>query len=309
MKGEHAPPTNKLQYPLFCSEKIDGIRALIAAKDWVKGNLNITAKHKEYLGRAKHAIALSSSGKPIPNYYIQSTLDQPSLIGCDGELTASNRFNETSSAIMSRDGDPAFNYEIFDAFNTTYCFRDRLKIISGLGFPILGDNVCITTLPQYLIENQVQLDARLDRLLSAGAEGAIVRAPLGLYKFGRSTVKQGWLLKIKNFLDSEATIIGAEELLHNLNEAEANELGYTKRSSHQANKSPSGKLGAFICITSDGVQFKIGTGYTDEERINYWMTRSTMLGKVVKYKHLLHGSKDAPRHPVFLGIRAKEDIT
>ena len=43
--------------------------------------------------------------------------------------------------------------------------------------------------------------------------------PNAPYKQGRSTVREGYLLKVKTFLDDEATVVRFEERMHNGNEA------------------------------------------------------------------------------------------
>ena len=53
--------------------------------------------------------------------------------------------------------------------------------------------------------------------LDDGYEGLMLRAPDGPYKFGRSTVKENTLLKVKNFLDDEAEVIGFKEQTTNTN--------------------------------------------------------------------------------------------
>jgi DNA ligase-1 len=76
-----------------------------------------------------------------------------------------------------------------------------------------------------------------------------------------------------------------------------------------------------------GVEFNIGTGFTDEERAWWWDQRKffnresemkentggwTIIfsnpSMVVKYKFFNQGSKDKPRFPAYLGLRHKEDM-
>jgi DNA ligase-1 len=96
--------------------------------------------------------------------------------------------------------------------------------------------------------------------------------------------------------------------MYNGNDAEVNELGRTKRSTKQSGMSGKGTLGAFICKTRDGVEFKIGSGFDQQDRENFWQNKSSLLGYIVKYKHFPIGVKDKPRHPIFLGFRNKMDM-
>jgi hypothetical protein len=127
------------------------------------------------------------------------------------------------------------------------------------------------------------------------------------YKMGRSTASEQGMLKLKRFLDAEAEVIGFQERMHNGNEATTNELGRTSRSSHKSGKSGRGDLGALIVRTPEGIEFGIGSGFDDNTRQSIWANQDDYLGRLVKYKYFPLGSKDAPRHPVFLGWRDRSD--
>jgi DNA ligase-1 len=151
----------------------------------------------------------------------------------------------------------------------------------------------------------------------------MIRSTAGPYKFGRSTEKEGWLLKLKRFEDSEAVVLGCYELMHNANEATKDELGHTKRSSHKANKQGRGTLGGLhVRDLKTGVEFDIGTGFDDALRAELWslhqlnvalqvpakFSAGAVVGRVAKYKFFPTGSKDKPRFPVFLGFRDSIDM-
>ncbi len=162
-----------------------------------------------------------------------------------------------------------------------------------------------------------KLDAYEARQLEKGYEGLILRSPDSPYKYGRSTVKEGYLLKVKRFTDGEAEVIGFEERMHNGNEATTDELGRTKRSSHAEGKTGRGDLGAFLVRDlKSGVEFSVGTGFTDEQRKDIWLQIQNpvpgtpdILGSIIKYKSFLIGVKDAPRFPVFLAFRNPDDMS
>jgi len=42
---------------------------------------------------------------------------------------------------------------------------------------------------------------------------------------------------------------------------------------------------------------------TDEEKEEVWKNRCQYIGVMIEYKGMLVGSKDLPRHPVFLRFR------
>jgi DNA ligase-1 len=144
----------------------------------------------------------------------------------------------------------------------------------------------------------------------------MLRKICGRYKQGRSTAKEGILLKLKPFEDSEAIITGFEELQHNENEQFTSELGYSKRSSQQAGLVGGNTLGKFLVTGTQeehfgGVEFKVGSGLglTQALRQEIWDNREKYLGKLIKFKYQKIGSIDKPRIPIFLGFRDASDMS
>lgn len=272
-----------LRYPLLGSLKLDGIRCLIHG------------------GRP-----VSRTLKLIPNFFVQSVLSDPSLEGLDGELIIGDMndpqgFNKTTSGIMSREGEPDFTFYVFDTlYHGSLPYRERYNRISE---QIAGrERIKILDLRELSNEDDL-LDYEGAAVLD-GYEGICLRDPNGPYKFGRSTEKEGYLLKMKRFEDDEAVILGFEEALSNQNEATVNVFGNMERSSHQENMVPKGTLGKIIVRSFNFTEeFGIGSGFTDAQRKHIWENRNTYLHTLVKYKYQPHGVKDRPRLPIFLGFR------
>lgn len=284
------PDFAMLRYPVVASPKLDGIRCVVHG------------------GKA-----LSRSLKPIPNVRIRELFDNARLNGLDGELMLKGgTFQETTSAVMSHDGDvQLLEWHVFDDSMHPGGFQQRYAglaaRVSGL---LAGPEVRgrINVVPHTLIRDENDLHLYEQAKLTEGYEGIMLRDPDGPYKFGRSTLKEGWLLKVKRFEDAEAVVVGFEQLMVNENEAQTNELGRTKRSSAKAGLVPFPALGAFVLERSDGVRFNCGSGLNDDQKTEFWVRRAKLMGALVKYKHQPHGAKDAPRSPVFLGLRSKEDM-
>lgn len=273
-----------IRYPLLASPKLDGVRALITEKG-----------------------VLSRSLKPIPNRAVQSALSKLP-VGYDGELivgsaTSPTVYRDTVSMVMSADKLALFTFYVFDTFkdghlNYSRRFHDPWR--GELPFPAV-------LLEQRYITREDELREYEEQMLDLGYEGLILRRLDAPYKHGRSTLKEGYLLKLKRFEDSEAVVIGFEELMHNGNEAKINELGRTARSSHKENKYGLRTLGALVCRWND-VVFNIGTGFDAADRDEIWKNRDKYMGKLAKFKYFPIGMKDAPRHPVWLGWRDRRDM-
>lgn len=295
MKGDELEIDNdaqldKLKYPLLGTPKLDGIRAL------------------RLLGQT-----LSASFKDIPNQHIQATMHNlPN--GLDGELIVPGLpFNLISSAVMSESGTPNFCYYVFDYVSAalTEPYKSRMDKLAKLTLPAF----CVKVLPTVL-NNKDELIAFEKKCLSEGYEGIMVRTPDSPYKCGRATLKQGWLLKVKRFKDSECVVIGFEEQMENTNEATTDELGRTKRSKHKAGMVGKNTLGKFLVREIGdthwkGREFGIGTGegLTAELRQHIWDNRDEYMGKIIVYKYQLHGTKDLPRLPIWKGFRDPRDMT
>lgn len=169
--------------------------------------------------------------------------------------------------------------------------------------------VCIVS--HVVVTHQDHLSRIEEGWLKAGYEGVMLRHTDGLYKYGQSTENEAYLLKIKNFEDGEAEVIGFIEQETNLNPAEQNELGHTKRSSSKHGKVKNGVLGAFVVRdASTKAEFKIagGPGLTNELRRIFWVGRELLLGKYVYYKYQKIGTQEAPRIPQYYGFRDRIDI-
>jgi DNA ligase-1 len=144
-------------------------------------------------------------------------------------------------------------------------------------------------------------------VLVQGFEGVMLRSANGPYKFGRSTLKEGSLIKMKKFDDDEAIVFGFNELDKNTNEKTKDEFGYTKRSSHKEGKIGQDTLGS-LDVNWNGIHFSIGSGFTAEQRKEFWNDRNNLIGKRVKFKYFATGMKDAPRFPIFIGFRHIDDM-
>lgn len=276
------------KFPLMASPKLDGVRAIV-----IDGQIK------------------SRNMKAIPNRHVQKLFAWLPE-GFDGELivgkpTDKDCFRKTTSGVMSADGEPDVKFYVFDQVRVTpESFSERFAEMKARVQTFPGTSVKFV--PHKLVKNSFQLKEYEEEMLTKGYEGVMLRSIEGFYKFGRSTIKEGYLMKVKQFKDSEAKILAVEELMHNENELTKDELGRAKRSSHKAGKVKAGVLGSItVQDIHSGVTFNIGAGFMDDERERFWA--STIVGKIVKYKYFPTGSKDKPRFPVFLGFRDEGDIS
>lgn len=274
---------DKVRYPVFAQPKLDGIRCVV-----------------------KDGQLLSRSLKPIRNQHCQDLFSH--LEGYDGELIvgdpcAEDVFQKSTSGVMTGKGVPDVTFHVFDLWNMPDDFYSyRRNFLAGRS----SENVLVVH--SEFIMCREELDNYLERCIQKGYEGLILRSPESLYKYGRSTVNQAYLLKIKLFEDDEFEVIGFTEQMHNANEATTNQLGRTERSSHKDNLVPTGVLGSLVVAYKD-VSFEVGTGFSFAEREEIYQNQSKYLGKLAKVKYQRSGMKDLPRFPSFKGFRDIDDLS
>ena len=223
-----------LRFPVLATPKLDGIRCL-------------------KLGGK----ALTRSFKPISNRFAREWIEANLPDGLDGELMLrGGTFNETTSAIGARDGRPDFVFHVFDYVTDSIAtpYRERMKALAALPE---SDRI-VKVLPVE-IRNAAELAAYEEECIAAGYEGVMVRTPNSPYKCGRSTEREGWLLKIKRFEDDEAVVLTSYEGMTNQNAAELDAFGRTKRSLAQAGMVGRNELGGFVVRhLKTGVEFRLG---------------------------------------------------
>jgi len=273
----------------MCSPKYDGIRCTV-----------------------KSGYTMSRTFKLLPSYQVQEEFKR--YEHCDGELVEGQPndpgvYNRTQSFVMSEDKPGDIKFFVFDYTHPdalSLPFHERFKLLdSTLGDP-RPENVILVE--QVEVDDEESLLAYEERVLALGFEGLILRSPVGIYKQGRATWKEGIIYKLKRFQDDEATIIGFEEAMTNTNEQKRDALGYAERSTSKEGMVPAGTLGKFI-VTFRGQEITVAPGAFDHaSRKKIWDDRDNFLGKILKFRHFTHGVKEKPRFPRAIGFRSLLDM-
>lgn len=298
LASNEIPGPEDLRFPMLVSPKVDGIRCCII-----------------------DGVPLSRKLKPIENRHVTKLLT--GLPPLDGELvvgsaTSKNGFDASQSGIMSRDGEPDFTYLVFDigAQPGDYPFVARLKQahqhVRSLSLPF------VRALEHFIAHDQTDLDMYEKNFLAVGYEGLMIRDPHGKYKHGRSTLKEGLLLKMVRKRRDEVILVGFSERMHNENEKVKDERGLSKRSTHKANKSGTDMLGKFHCIWADEARqakvtgkeltFECGSGFDHEFAKHVWNNKHLFWNKVATIEYREETKDGKPRFPVWKGLRHADDM-
>lgn len=281
----------KLSFPLILTPKIDGIRCL-----------------------KTNGTALSKSFNPIPNRYIRSEIERIAPDGFDGEIIIKGvtDFNKIQSAVMSFDGEPDFEYLVFDYIR--YVDRPYILRLEDLETTIKSLDGRLKTVEYHTVNNLDELLHHEEIYFKAGYEGIMLRTPNSPHKNGQSTFNESFLLKYKRFFDQEGTVVGFLEQMRNENKAEKDEFGLTKRSSKKDGYVPDNTLGKFLVNTKNPntgedvvVEIGTGTGLTKTLRKTIWDNKDLYVNKIITFEYQ-EWKGDKPRFPTYKGFRDPIDM-
>ncbi|GAB4558369.1 MAG: DNA ligase [Rhizobacter sp.] len=234
----------------WVSEKYDGVRAY-----WDGAQLSTRQGHRI------HAPTWFTAGWPA----------QP----LDGELWAGRgRFTAASSAVARDTPDDdawrEMRYMVFDLPAHPGHFDQRLVALQRL--LATHPSRWLQAVPQHKVASEAALQTLLRQTVRAGGEGLMLHRGASLYRGERNDD----LLKLKQHLDAEATVIG-----------------------HLPGKGKyQGMLGALQVQTPQGLKFRLGSGLRDADRAS-----PPPIGSQVTYRYLGLHPDGAPRFASFVRVR------
>lgn len=231
---------------LLLAEVYDRDSSLDLARYWVSEKLDGVRAYWDgarLLTRSGHVIA-------APAWFIEGWPDTP----MDGELWGGRgTFDRTSGIVRTgqpRDDDwRSLRFCVFDLPAEPGTFDRRLAVLSER---IRHTNSAwLTAVEQVKVRDEIELTRLLRKIEAQGGEGLMLHRGDSLYVGARSDD----LLKLKSFEDAEAKVIAYVE-------------GRGKYA---------GMMGALLVELPNGIRFKLGTGFSDDQRrhpppLGSWVT-------------------------------------
>ena len=295
MKGvDYQKVKEDLDFPIIASIKLDGLRCIIKDGKLFSSHLK-EFKNPNLLEKFKDLMEISKEDNLI----------------FDGELYSHELdFNVISGNIRSLsqniyDSIYFWCFDIIDKTQEDLPYKDRLIRVKRKATRLM---LCdMKEVETHWISNKEQLDELFDLTLKKGYEGLITRKPDSKYKFGRATPKSQELLKWKPFMTFDAKIKGVTQQYISTAEAQYNELGKSYRSHKKDDMITIERAASFECLMEDGTEISVSIGQEEEHRDYVWNNQNEFIGEWIEFKGMIVGSKDKPRHPIFIRYRDSKD--
>ena len=219
----------------------------------------------------KHLISRQGHLYNAPAWFTAGFPDTP----LDGELwIGRKKFALVSGTVRHKQADPQawkkVSFMIFDMPRSTETFTKRVALMAEI--TANSPSPYLKMIKQIRVQNNNELQKLLENVLAKGGEGLMLHKGTAHYQAKRSKD----LMKLKKYQDAEAIV------LKHLPGKGRNE----------------GRLGAILVQTPQGITFKIGSGYSDQEREN-----PPAVGTTITYKYIGKTKNNVPRFASFIRIR------
>jgi len=266
-----------LQFPVFLFAQVDVQLATSFSDDAHAEDYLISEKYDGVRAIWTGERLITRQGNPIhaPDWF---TAQWPN-VWLDGELWSKHHDFEFVMSTVSKNNaiDSEWRkiyYMIFDAPDKEQTMPFELRsqryrqIANEINLPH------VIPIKQFTVANNKALHQILDEYVQRGAEGLMLHRKSALFESGRTDN----LLKLKPHMDAEAKVI---EILNGAGKFD-------------------GMMGSMLVEMPSGLRFKIGSGFSDEERRS-----PPKVGDYITYKYHGFTGRGIPRFASFIRLRVQ----
>jgi len=266
-----------LQFPVFLFAQVDVQLATSFSDDAHAEDYLISEKYDGVRAIWTGERLITRQGNPIhaPDWF---TAQWPN-VWLDGELWSKHHDFEFVMSTVSKNNaiDSEWRkiyYMIFDAPDKEQTMPFELRsqryrqIANEINLPH------VIPIKQFTVANNKALHQILDEYVQRGAEGLMLHRKSALFESGRTDN----LLKLKPHMDAEAKVI---EILNGAGKFD-------------------GMMGSMLVEMPSGLRFKIGSGFSDEERRS-----PPKVGDYITYKYHGFTGRGVPRFASFIRLRVQ----
>jgi len=271
-------------WPLYVQPKLDGVRCLIQYNKLNCGEHEVVAYSrtgKQWKNIAHICVELKPFFAKHPNVILDGELYNHDLKDDFEKIISLVRKTKPTDEDRLESAEMV-QFHCYDIVNEDWCFEDRNLFINENFGPFgLFELSTTVPLPSYLVNDTEEIEVDHERFLESGFEGSILR------KNEPYECKRSWtLMKVKDFSDAEATIVGYEE-------------GKGKRIN---------TLGKFIMEDDNGIKFGCppGKGYNYKDMGDMLENIHDYIGERATFTYFERTKAGSYRHPLFKGLRNYE---
>lgn len=261
---------SKMTFPCIIEPKMDGYRCLAIYDSVSVSFVSRSGKAFTTLDHLADEIVRLAAGEAL-------------VFDC--EVMGKGGFNDTASAVKRKEAKTqdttlhvfdVMKFSDFQARNSTSGMAQlgRCKWLDELFSKYSGP---LIRNPWKVVDSISDARNQFEDYIESGREGAILKALRARYEFKRS---KSWV-KMKKHIDSlDLEIIGFEE-------------GTGKNV---------GRLGAIV-VDYKGKSVKVGIGFSDDQRQQFWDERTEMVGDLIEIEAMEETKDGSLRHPAFKNLR------
>lgn len=166
-------------------------------------------------------------------------------------------------------------FMMFDLPQNEHIFTERIIQMKALVKRVKSPYLEI--IPQFKLSSQEALNQKLNNIVKQKGEGLMLHYGNAIYTEGKT---------------------------HNIMKLKPYQQGYAVVLEHiEGNRKYKTMLGSIKVRTSEGIDFKIGTGFSDAERKS-----PPPLGSTIVFKHIGKTQKGVPKFASFLRVKSSENI-
>lgn len=152
------------------------------------------------------------------------------------------------------------------------------------------------------IDELYELQSIYEDVLKDGWEGLVLTHKDHEYKFGRNTLKQGTIIKMKDDMrEYDGIVIDVKEGTSSIEgtEVKTNELGNSVRSQKKEDREPSGMASSFTVQFDEENTLEVCfKGFNHEQLKEIWENKENYIGRHFRYTGM-KPVKNVPRHAFF----------
>ena len=266
--------------PTFIQPKLDGVRCVIQYDDC--GGITAYSRTGKEWKNIQHILEqLVPFFEKFPNVILDGELYNHDLRDNFEKIISLVR--KTKPTISDRiESAGMVQFHCYDTIMEHWPFEDR-KLFIQQNFSYYGDYQCdsVRSVDHGIVHNTEEVEVAHEDYLELGYEGSILR------KNEVYECKRSWtLMKVKDFSDDEALIVGYEE-------------GKGKRI---------GTLGKFLMQDEDGNKFGCppGKGYNYQDMRDMLKDIHKYMGQTATFTYFERTKANSYRHPLFKAIRDYE---